>query len=74
MPSDSNLLIPFRRDRKRDFASGPGADLLASGSALRQAAAFGGSLITLAILLGLARRRGGTSPPRGSWWNASFPK
>ena len=25
-----NLLIPFRRDRKRDFASGTGADLLAS--------------------------------------------
>ena len=26
----TNLLIPFRRDRKRDFASGSGADLLAS--------------------------------------------
>ena len=25
-----NLLIPFRRDRKRDFASGSGGDLLAS--------------------------------------------
>ena len=25
-----NLLIPFRRDRKRDFASGAGGDLLAS--------------------------------------------
>jgi len=25
-----NLLIPFRRDRKRDFASGDGEDLLAS--------------------------------------------
>ena len=26
----SGLLIPFRRDRKRDFASGTGADLLRS--------------------------------------------
>ena len=26
----ANLLIPFRRDRKLDFASGSGADLLAS--------------------------------------------
>ncbi|WP_426747441.1 GPW/gp25 family protein [Myxococcus faecalis] len=25
-----NLLIPFRRDRKRDFAAGAGAELLAS--------------------------------------------
>lgn len=25
-----SLLVPFRRDRKRDFASGEGADLLAS--------------------------------------------
>ncbi|RUO91488.1 hypothetical protein D7Y11_19650 [Corallococcus sp. AB018] len=25
-----NLLIPFRRDRKRDFAAGTGAELLAS--------------------------------------------
>ncbi|RKI05698.1 hypothetical protein D7Y15_32865 [Corallococcus sp. AB030] len=25
-----NLLIPFRRDRKRDFATGTGAELLAS--------------------------------------------
>jgi uncharacterized protein len=25
-----NLLIPFRRDKKRDFASGSGADLLRS--------------------------------------------
>jgi hypothetical protein len=25
-----NLLIPFRRDRKRDFASGTGSELLAS--------------------------------------------
>lgn len=30
MSSQSNLLIPFRRDRKRDFASGAGRDLLAS--------------------------------------------
>ena len=31
MPTDTqNLLIPFRRDRKRDFASGAGGDLLAS--------------------------------------------
>ena len=30
MSSRSNLLIPFRRDRKRDFASGAGRDLLAS--------------------------------------------
>lgn len=30
MSSQSNLLIPFRRDRKRDFASGAGAALLAS--------------------------------------------
>jgi phage baseplate assembly protein W len=30
MSSNSNLSIPFRRDRKRDFASGAGGDLLAS--------------------------------------------
>jgi hypothetical protein len=26
----TNLLIPFRRDKKRDFATGSGAELLAS--------------------------------------------
>jgi iron complex transport system permease protein len=39
-----------------------GAGQLAAGSALRQAAAFGGALLTLGILLLVARRRGGTSP------------
>lgn len=39
-----------------------GANLLVSGAAIRQGAAFGGSLLTLAILLLVARRRGGTSP------------